>query len=102
MSDQKPSNFALHQSALVCAYHRAGMNLVEIIDEMVKHEQSTAKEIMQLASIAPRKVKLGGVEYVYHCPDHLVPEWCLDDALIEPSGQGGGPSKPSEGGRTTE
>ena len=61
--------------ATVNAMRRAGRSLEGIIAQLVTEKESLRQRIMELDSIAPRKIKLeDGKVIVWRCPDHLIPE----------------------------
>lgn len=51
----------------------ANLSADRIIVELVKQKQQLLKELIQLESISPRKYRLGGQVFVWHCPDEFVP-----------------------------
>ena len=52
---------------------QAGCDYEEIIAKMFeRHEAMTAK-LMELEMIAPRRIRVGDHDMVYHTPDHLIP-----------------------------
>ena len=50
-----------------------GGDMEDIAIALHKDLQRLTQRLMDLAAIAPPRVNVDGVEYVYRCPDHLVP-----------------------------
>jgi hypothetical protein len=59
----------------------AGWDYEEIIVKMFERQEAMMAKLMELEMIAPRRIRVGGLDMVYHTPDHLIP---LND--IEVSG----------------
>lgn len=60
----------------VTVYHllKSGASLEEVIGALVADKERLVKRIMELESIAPRKVLLpDGRVMVWRCPDELIP-----------------------------
>jgi len=44
-----------------------------MIIHLANQKQVLLEQIMKLEAIAPRKIIIGNDTYIYHCPDHLIP-----------------------------
>ncbi len=44
------------------------------IVELVKQKRALLKKVVDLDSIAPRRLKIGDRTYIWHCPDDMVPD----------------------------
>lgn len=64
----------LVNDALLYEMHQRGMEFQKMVVVMSKDRELLMKRIIELESIAPRKL-IGphGIEYVWHCPNDLIP-----------------------------
>jgi hypothetical protein len=65
---------ACHNDPTVRAAIAARLSHKELIGVLAEQKRLLIEMIVQLESIAPRKVTVEGKTYVWHCPDHLVPD----------------------------
>lgn len=72
---QSPLDWARLNDSTVHMMLMSGLDRDYIIAELVVQKQKFLERVMELESIAPRKVVLpDGRAMVWRCPDHLVPE----------------------------
>lgn len=64
---------AYHKSPMVKKLHDAGMPNEVIIGALVQHLESYKRWQESYEQICPRKYRISGVEFVWHCPDNLIP-----------------------------
>jgi hypothetical protein len=65
--------WAKQNDPFVHAVIESGGTEAECIVELVKSKKELIEKLMLLESIAPRRILVGGKEYVYRCPDNLIP-----------------------------
>lgn len=53
---------------------RMGLPLKQIIVQLVNEKNRQAECIAELGAIVPKKITHAGQTYVWHCPEHLIPE----------------------------
>lgn len=53
---------------------RRGVPPEGVIVALCEQKERMMKRIVELESIAPRKIKRDGKTYVWHCPNELIPE----------------------------
>lgn len=75
-------NEVLQRNPTVHALSRRGASLESIIVALHLQITDLQKEVFQLQSIAPKRINVGGKSYIYHCPDHLVPETTIPDPTL--------------------
>jgi hypothetical protein len=63
----------LNDATVHCALQN-GCSLEEIVAGLVEQKQEMLKRIIELQSIAPKRITSAGITYVWHCPDNLIPE----------------------------
>ena len=52
---------------------RAGYSLEDIIVQLAKERDAVFSDLMKLQLIAPKRIRVGDKEFIYRCPDELVP-----------------------------
>ena len=62
-----------NNNALANRINAGGGDMEDVAIALHKHAEKMTQRLMGLEAIAPRRVNVDGVEYVYRCPDHLVP-----------------------------
>lgn len=68
-------NDAINQDAYVHRAMKIGMRYEDLITALTEQKRLLINRLVELESIAPRKIKASdGKTYIWHCPDHLVPE----------------------------
>lgn len=61
-------------NAVVNAVLRAGGTLEDCVGALVRREQEFIQRIIELETIAPRRIKVGNQTYIWRCPDGMIPE----------------------------
>lgn len=51
----------------------AGATTEQLVVMLCNEKQDLLARIMDLELIAPRKIRVGDLTFVYRCPDHLIP-----------------------------
>jgi hypothetical protein len=65
---------AKHTDATVRRILAAAGTEADCVVALVNEKEALVKRLMELESIAPRKIKLpNGTVMIWRCPDHLVP-----------------------------
>jgi len=63
-----------HNDVTVHRMLREGRDLREIITALANEKLQLRHEVMELASIAPKKITVHGQTFIWRCPDELIPE----------------------------
>lgn len=64
-----------HSIPLVHEAVRTGMSYGDLVVAMANEREWMLKRILELESIAPKKIRLGDGKFaIWHCPDELIPE----------------------------
>jgi hypothetical protein len=58
---------------IVAYVTKAGGDEEDMLVAFDRHFQTMTDHLMRLEAIAPRRFQVGGVEYVYRCPDDMIP-----------------------------
>ncbi len=77
VQDHKVPDFykAMRNDPLLARMVEVGYSFEQIVLELVQDRERLVDRIMKLEFIAPYKFKAtNGIEYIWRCPDHLVPE----------------------------
>lgn len=50
------------------------LELMELCNVLAARNERQTKRIIELESIAPKKITVGGKQFIWHCPDELIPD----------------------------
>lgn len=74
MTDEEKLNALARDNPVVAATLAAGGSVLDCVLALDKINKILSNKVVRLLQIAPRKIRVGGKDLVWRCPDNMIPD----------------------------